>query len=426
MNLFADSLADLPAPLAHRMRPVKLDDFKGQEHLLAQGKPLRALIESDRVGSLIFWGPQGCGKTTLAYIISRYTKSRFEILSAVSAGVKELRQVVNIAKVKLNINQQKTILLIDELHRFSKVQQDAILPYVEEGIINLIGATTENPIFEVISALRSRCRIYQLKALSSEDIRGIIKQALADKKHGLADDNISLDTDALENIVVYANGDARAALNALEVAANLVKSNSTESKMIDRKLTEEVLQQVSLLYDKAGDEHYDHASAYQKSMRGSDPDAAIYWLGKMIACGEDPRFIARRLMVTAAEDVGNADPRALILAAAAAGAAEKLGWPEARIPLSQATLYVACAPKSNSTIRAIDEALCDIQKQGKSYPVPLHLKSIPFNAHIKYKNPHYDPPGAANQTYLPTELLDRKYYVAENIEFETRTKKTTR
>ena len=416
MDLFATPPPVSAIPLAHRMRPQSLKEFKGQEHLLAQGQPLRQLIEADSIGSLILWGPPGCGKTTLAHIISRLTQRRFAKLSAVSAGVNDLRQLARIAEQELNLKGRQTIIFIDEVHRFNKTQQDALLPYVEQGTINLIGATTENPAFEVIPPLRSRCRIYRLEPLSLEDIRYIIHQALQDKERGLGQESIVLEPAAQEHIVAYANGDARLALNALEAAAGAAKPDKQGRKLIDQRVVEGILQQASLLYDKAGDEHYDHASAYQKSLRGSDPDAAVYWLGKMIAGGEDPRFIARRLMVTAAEDVGNADPQALILATAAAFATERLGWPEARLPLTQATLYVACAPKSNSTITAIDKVLADIEKQGKSYPVPLHLKSAQYKDAKKYgfgvgyEYPHSYPGHFIEQDYLPRELLGSIYY----------------
>ncbi len=424
MDLFSAPPTASNIPLAHRMRPQSLSELWGQEHLLAQGQPLRQLIESDALGSLILWGPPGCGKTTLAHIISLLTKRRFAKISAVNSGVNDLRQLVRIAEQELKIKGRQTIVFIDEIHRFNKAQQDAILPYVEQGSINLIGATTENPAFEVIPALRSRCRIYRLNPLTSEDLQHIIDTSLQDEERGLGKQNITLEPDAKEHLIMYANGDARLALNALEAAVGAAKPDRQGQKVINRQIVEGILQQAALLYDKAGDEHYDHASAYQKSLRGSDPDAAVYWLGKMIAAGEDPRFIARRLMVTAAEDVGNADPQALILATAAAGAAEKLGWPEARLPLTQASLYVACAPKSNSTIIAIAKVLADIEKQGKSYPVPLHLKSAQYKAAkeygfgVGYKYPHAYPGNFVKQEYLPTELLGSTYYVPGNEGFE--------
>jgi putative ATPase len=417
MDLFATPSDQSTVPLAHRMRPRNLEEFSGQEHLLAPGKPLRRLIEADSPVSFILWGPPGCGKTTLAHVISRLTHCRFANLSAVTSGVNDLRELVRIAEQELKLKGRRTIIFIDEIHRFNKAQQDAILPHVEQGTISLIGSTTENPAFEVISALRSRCRIYRLEPLSAENLRLIIAQALQDIERGLGRENIVLDEAALENIVAYANGDARLALNALETAASIAPPVAKPGpRRISRELIEQVLQRASLLYDKAGDEHYDHASAYQKSLRGSDPDAAIYWLGKMIAGGEDPRFIARRLMATAAEDVGNADPQALSLASAAAIAAEKLGWPEARLPLAQATLYVACAPKSNSTITAIDKALSDIEKRGKGYPVPPHLKSAQYSEAKKYgfgqgyKYPHIYPGHFVDQVYLPEKLIGTRYY----------------
>ncbi len=420
MDLFSAPPATSGIPLAHRMRPRSWSEFMGQEHLLAEDKPLRRLIELDAWGSLILWGPPGCGKTTLAHIISRITKHRFAKLSAVSAGVNDLRQLVRIAEQELSLKGRRTIIFIDEVHRFNKAQQDAILPCVEQGSINLIGATTENPAFEVIPPLRSRCRIYRLNPLSDENLRHIISTGLQDKGRGLGEENIILAPDAEAQLILYANGDARLALNALEAAVGAVKPAKQAQRLIDRQLVEGILQQAGLLYDKAGDEHYDHASAYQKSLRGSHPDAAVYWLGKMIAGGEDPRFIARRLMVTAAEDVGNADPQALILATTAACAAEKMGWPEARLPLTQATLYVACAPKSNAVITAIDKVLADIEKQGKSYPVPLHLKSAryktarKFGVGVGYKYPHSYPGHFVKQAYLPKELSASIYYEPGN------------
>ncbi len=402
-------------PLAHRMRPRSLDEFRGQPQLLAPGKPLRRMIEADTLTSIILWGPPGCGKTTLARLISHITQRRFEEISAVSAGVADLRCAVKVAEQELRLKGRKTILFIDEVHRFNKIQQDAILPYVEQGTVTLIGSTTENPSFEVTSPLRSRCRIYRLEPLSPDDVRSIVLSALQDKERGLGGRNIELAPSALENLVAFANGDARLALNALEAAAASIVPRADGELLIGPELVQEILQQASLLYDKAGDEHYDHASAYQKSLRGSDPDAAVYWLAKMIAGGEDPRFIARRLMVTAAEDVGNADPQALVAAVSAAEAAERLGWPEARIPLAQATLYVACAPKSNSAVIAVDSALSDIQ-QGKSYTVPAHLKSAQYReakryGHgVGYQYPHNFPGHYVAQDYLPKELLETVYY----------------
>jgi len=413
-------------PLAHRLRPKTLDEFLGQEHILGPGKPLRQLIEQDTPGSLILWGPPGCGKTTLAQIIARLTRRRFEQLSAVTAGVADVRRVVELARQELRLRQRGTMLFIDEVHRFNKAQQDAILPHVEQGVLCFIGATTENPALGVIPPLRSRCRIYQLEPLRPEHIRRLILRALEDRERGLGELGLHLEAAALEALVVQAAGDARFALNTLEAAAALAQN--TPERRIDAELVAGVLQEARLLYDRAGDEHYDHASAFQKSLRGSDPDAALYWLGKMIAAGEDPRFIARRLVVTAAEDVGLADPQALVVAVAAAWAAEHLGWPEARLPLAQAVLYVACAPKSNSTIVSIDKVL-ELIRQGGSYPVPKHLRDShyqearAFGHGAGYKYPHAYPGHYVPQDYLPPELQGERFFQPGDLGFEAQLKK---
>ena len=403
-------------PLADRVRPSVLKDFVGQQHLIGEGKPLRKLIERDSIGSIIFWGPPGSGKTTLARLIANTTIRKFEEISAVNAGVADLRRVINIAQRELQTKKIRTILFIDEVHRFNKAQQDAVLPFVEKGIITMIGSTTENPSFEVIPALRSRCQIFRLEYLSYDDIKSILNRATEDREKGLGEYELNIEPDALHNIIIQANGDARFALNAIESAAFSSETDSEGKRKIATKIVEEVLQRASLLYDKMGSEHYDHASAFQKSMRGSDPDASIYWLAKMIAGGEDPRFIARRLIVTASEDVGNADPMALVLSVSAAEAVEKLGWPEARIPLSQAVIYVATAPKSNSAITAIDKAINDIEREGKSFPVPVHLKDSHYRDASKYgfgkdyKYPHEFQGHYVEQNYLPDELKGRIYY----------------
>lgn len=393
-------------PLAERLRPTSLAEFVGQHAVLHQNAPLRNLIETGRLTSLILWGPPGVGKTTLARLIAMQSQARLVELSAVSSGIADLRQVISEAQKALNLSQQHTVLFIDEIHRYNKTQQDALLPYVERGVITLIGSTTENPSFQVIPALLSRLLMVRLEYLTRADIEVLLRRGMA------ALGNVQIDEASLVFMVDYANGDGRSALNLLEAAYSAVPEGQGQ-RQITLPLLEELAQQNRLNYDRDGDAHYDHASAYQKSMRGSDPDAALYWLGKMIAGGEDPRFIARRLMVTASEDVGNRDPMALVLATVAAQAVEKLGMPEGRIPLAQATLYVAKAPKSNQIITAIDKVLSDIQHHGKSYPVPLHLRDAHYRDAKRYGHgvgyvyTHDDP--NAPQTFLPDALVGIRY-----------------
>ncbi len=402
------------SPLPDRMRPAGWEEFLGQEHLVGEGRPLRKLIESGSGFSFILWGPPGSGKTTLARITARLTQSEFHEISAVNAGVADIRKIVQQAEKRRKANGGRTLLFIDEIHRFNKAQQDAVLPHVENGTLRLVGSTTENPSHEVIPALRSRCQIFRLEYLSREGIRTLLERAIADKTRGLGENAPVFDEDALNLIVSHANGDARRALNVLEAASD-VSGESDRNTPISKETIEGIIQRAAVLYEKGGTEHYDHASAFQKSLRGSDADAAIYWLAKMIAGGEDPRFITRRLVVTAAEDVGLADPMALVLANAAADAVERLGWPEARIPLAQAVIYVARAPKDNAAITAIDRALDDIQNKGESYPVPDHLKDAhyrdakKYGYGVDYKYPHDYPESRVEQEYLPEELSGRKY-----------------
>lgn len=401
-------------PLAARMRPNSLEKYFGQEHLIGEGLPLRELVETESGLSFILWGPPGSGKTTLARIAANLTKSEFHEISAVNAGVADIRKVVQSATQTWKVRGSRTILFLDEIHRFNKAQQDAVLPFVENGTLRLIGSTTENPSFEVIPALRSRCQIFRLETLNRGSIRNIILSALSDKDNGLGESRITLQEDAQELIVSHANGDARRALNVLEAVHDVALSKKETKVSLPR--VEGIIQRTATLYDKKGTEHYDHASAFQKSLRGSDPDAAIYWLAKMIAGGEDPRFICRRLLVTAAEDVGNADPQALQLALAAAECIDRLGLPEARIPLAQAVIYIAKAPKDNTAICAIDKALNDVQQKGRSYPVPDHLKDThyrdakaAYGYGVDYKYPHDYPGNFVEQDYLPGALKNRKY-----------------
>jgi putative ATPase len=350
----------------------------------------------------------------LARLAARLTQSEFHEISAVHAGVQEIRKIIAQAEKIWKTRQKRSILFIDEIHRFNKAQQDAVLPFVENGTLNLIGSTTENPSLEVIPALRSRCQIFRLQALERETIRELIQRALQDSARGLGDSPPQLDPSALNMIERFANGDARRALNVLEAVKNFVADDPATP--VDSKIIEGIIQQSAVLYEKGGTEHYDHASAFQKSLRGSDADAAIYWLAKMIAGGEDPKFIVRRLLVTASEDVGNADPMALCIANAAAEAVDRLGMPEARIALSQAVIYIARAPKDNSAIVAIDNALNDIQMKGDSYPVPDHLKDThykdaknKYGYGVDYKYPHDYPGHKVDQQYLPDALIGKKY-----------------
>jgi putative ATPase len=360
-------------PLAARMRPRNLDEYAGQSHILGPGQLLRRAIEADRIQSLIFYGPPGTGKTSLAQIIARQTKSKFERLSGVESNVADMRRVLSAATNRLENTGSSTILFIDEIHRFNKSQQDVLLPDVESGVIKLIGATTHNPFFFVNSPLVSRSQIFELRPLTEEDLFSLLQRALKDEGRGLGYLRISADENALRHLAKIADGDARKALNSLEIAALTTAPDQNGVVRITLEVAEQSIQKKAVVYDGDGDAHYDTISAFIKSMRGSDPDAALYWLAKMIHAGEDPRFIARRIVICAAEDVGLADPMALVLANAALAAAEFVGWPEARIPLAEATIYIATANKSNSAICAIDAALADV-RSGRTIAVPEHLR----------------------------------------------------
>jgi putative ATPase len=417
MDLFEHhrrELSKTEAPLAARMRPRTLDEFVGQEHIVGQGKLLRRAIESDKLfSSIILWGPPGTGKTTLAMIIANTTRSHFESISAVTAGVADIRRLIADARERRGMHGTRTIVLVDEIHRFNKAQQDALLPHVEDGTIILIGATTENPYFEVISALVSRSRVFQLKPLSDEQVMGLLRRALADKAHGYGDKRIEIGDDALAHLVSIAGGDARVALNALELAVESTLADAEGVIRIDLAVAEEAIQRRAIRYDRAGDEHYDTISAFIKSVRGSDPDAALYWLAKMIYAGEDPKFIMRRLLILAAEDIGLADPVGIIVASACARALEWCGLPEAQYHLAEATLYLATAPKSNSC-GAYWKALAEVEKEGETQ-VPTHLQDSSRDGralgHGKgYKYPHDFPSHWVEQQYLPEALRGKRFY----------------
>ena len=380
MDLFENSEKKVNTkhePLAVRMRPVSLAEYTGQEHILAPGKLLERAVRSDKISSIILYGPPGTGKTTLASVISNETKSYFESLNAVSSGVAEMRKVIDQAKKRLEMKSQKTILFIDEIHRFSKSQQDVLMPDVEKGNPILIGATTQNPFFSIVPALLSRSLVFELKALSPESIQSVLHRALKDESKGLGKYLVKMDNDALEFISVICDGDARRALNALELGV-LTTAPKNEGRIhFTKKVAEESIQKKAVVYDADGDGHYDTISAFIKSMRGSDPDAALYYLAKMLYAGEDPRFIARRIVICAAEDVGNADPQALILANAAFQVSEFVGMPEARIPLAQATVYIACSPKSNAAYLGIEKAMKDVA-ENRTLEVPAALKDASY------------------------------------------------
>jgi putative ATPase len=407
-------------PLAARMRPRTLEEMAGQQHLLHPGSLLRKAIESDRPPSMLLCGPAGCGKSTLALIIAGLTQQHFEPLSAVTSGVADIRAAAVAARERRQLHDRGTIVFLDEIHRLNKGQQDALLPFVESGTFTLIGATTENPFFSVVPPLRSRCRIYALQTLSADDIHGLLERALSDVERGLGGISVEVEAEALRHLAEGCQGDARAALGALELAVTTAEEVAG-TRAVTLAAAEEALQQPVLKYDRAGNEHYDTISAFIKSMRGSDPDAAIYWLAKMLEAGEDPRFIARRIVIQAAEDVGLADPTALRVAIAAADAVEYVGLPEAQIPLAMAAIHLATAPKSNSAYLAIAKAREEVAKEGAAgVPDPLRSGPRPDKGEAPYQYPHDHPGGWVKQAYLPPGLSGRQYYVPKDNPRERR------
>ncbi len=409
-------------PLAERLRPRNFSEFLGQEHLLGPGRLLERIISRKKLPSLILWGPPGCGKTTLARLLVREVGARLVTLSAVDSGVRDLRRAVEEARRAAALGQ-KTVLFIDEIHRFNKAQQDFLLPYVEDGTVTLIGATTENPSFSVIAPLLSRCKVVVLRPLSPEDLCRLLEKALKDSERGYGQEKIEIESEVLNLLAQAAEGDARVALNLLETLIESTPPAENGSRRITRQDLERVLLEKPLRYDKSGEEHYNLLSAFHKSLRGSDPDAALYWLARMLEAGEDPRVILRRIIAAASEDVGNADPMALLVAVAAKEAYEFLGLPEGELALAQAAVYVACAPKSNAVYRGLSAAREDARRHG-ALPVPMHLRN-PVTALMRalgygrgYKYAHDYPEGFVEQQYLPNELKDRRYYRPTDRGFE--------
>lgn len=425
MDLFEitrKNMLEREAPLASRMRPRTLDEVVGQEHIIGPDRLLSRAIRADRIGSLIFYGPPGTGKTTLAQVIANTTHARFVQINATTAGKKDMEEAVQKAKDALGMDERRTILFVDEIHRFNKAQQDFLLPFVEDGTLTLIGATTENPYFEVNRALVSRSRVFELRPLTQTDLEKLLRRAIMDER-GLGKMDVRVDEDAISFLSDMANGDARAALNALELGALTTSPGEDGAIVITKDIAAECIQRRVLNYDKDGDNHYDTVSAFIKSMRGSDPDAAVYYLARMLYAGEDVKFIARRIMICAAEDVGNADPQALVVAVAASEAVERIGMPESQIILSQAASYVACAPKSNSACKAIFDAMDSVRTEPTG-GVPLHLRDSHYSGAkdlgrgVTYRYPHDYGNHYVEQQYLPDELKGRRFYVPSDNGYE--------
>ena len=418
LDLFSVDEADEKKymPLAARMRPESLDDLAGQEELVGPGRPLRRAIESDRLTSLMLYGPPGSGKTTIAHVIAKHTKAHFEQLSAVTSGVADIKRVIAEARDRKRVYRARTVLFIDEIHRFNKSQQDALLPAVEDGTIVLIGATTANPFFDINAALLSRSQLVRLQPLTSEALATIVARALTDAKHGFGTWNVVVSEDAMQHLLRCATGDARTALNGLERAVLNTPAQEDGKVHIELRDMEEAVLQKTLRYDKDGDQHYDIISAFIKSMRGSDPDAAIYWMSRMLAAGEDPRFILRRIVICASEDVGNADPMALVVATAAVSAYEMIGLPEAQLNMAQAAIYVASAPKSNAVTAALGRAGRAVEANAGQGAVPIHLRDSAYASAKKlghgvgYQYAHDYPENFVEQQYLPDELQQESYY----------------